>query len=365
MYSIKKFSERMTSRERVLRTFNFEKTDRIPIDYQANGAIHMKLAQALGIPDGNDELLRQKLGVDFRMAWVDYKGPLVFEKKEGLNVDPMLGAYMKWVDHGSGGYWECCNYPLMNADPEVIANYPVISADHFDYDTTIGNMGKWDEYAVFAGHAGIADIINTLSRLMGMEDALVNVATEDEATLIYVDKLLDMQLNMLERLIQKSKRIDFLHIGEDLGTQIAPMVSPEVYRRVLKPRHQRFVELAKAYNLPVMIHSCGSSSWAFEDFISMGIGVVDTLQPEVVNMSPAYLKQNFGGRLVFHGCISTAGPLAYGTVNDIISNVKETLDIMVPGGGYCFAPTHMIQDNTPVENVIAMYQAANDYGEYR
>ena len=69
-------------------------------------------------------------------------------------------------------------------------------------------------------------------------------------------------------------------------------------------------------------------------------------------------------RLFFHGCISTAGPLAYGTVEDVITNVRETLEIMMPGGGYILSPTHQIQDNSPVENVVAMYSAAHEFGRY-
>jgi len=96
----------------------------------------------------------------------------------------------------------------------------------------------------------------------------------------------------------------------------------------------------------------------------MGVKAVDTLQPEATDMSPRYLKEKFGGRLAFHGCISTAGPLAFGTVEDVINNVKETLEIMMPGGGYCLAPTHAIQDNSPTANVVAMYEAAHKYGKY-
>ena len=88
------------------------------------------------------------------------------------------------------------------------------------------------------------------------------------------------------------------------------------------------------------------------------------MQPEAKDMSPAYLKKEFGDRLAFHGCISTAGPVAYGTVDDVVENVRSTLDIMMPGGGYCFAPTHQLQDNSPTENVIAMYEAAEKNGRY-
>jgi uroporphyrinogen decarboxylase len=81
-------------------------------------------------------------------------------------------------------------------------------------------------------------------------------------------------------------------------------------------------------------------------------------------MAPAHLKKTFGGRLAFHGCISTAGPVALGTVADVVRYCREILDIMMPGGGYCFAPTHALQDNSPTENVVAMYETARNHGEY-
>lgn len=82
-------------------------------------------------------------------------------------------------------------------------------------------------------------------------------------------------------------------------------------------------------------------------------------------MAPEYLKRTFGDRLAFRGCISTAGPLAFGTAEDVVKDCRRTLDIMMPGGGYCFAPTHSIQDNSPTENVVAMYETAKTHGVYR
>ena len=112
------------------------------------------------------------------------------------------------------------------------------------------------------------------------------------------------------------------------------------------------------------MHTCGSSSWVYEDFLEIGVRGVDTLQPEAANMSPTYLTERFGGRLCFRGCISTAGPLAYGSVAEVERTCKDTLEIMMPHRGYHFAPTHQIQDNTPVENIIAMYNTAHLYGRY-
>ena len=81
-------------------------------------------------------------------------------------------------------------------------------------------------------------------------------------------------------------------------------------------------------------------------------------------MAPAYLKRAYGDRLSFHGCISTGGPVAYGTVDEVVANVKETLEIMKPGGGYALAPSHSLQDNSPTENVLAMYETAFQFGQY-
>jgi uroporphyrinogen decarboxylase len=142
------------------------------------------------------------------------------------------------------------------------------------------------------------------------------------------------------------------------------MISGELYARHLRPRHQRVIDLAKAYGACVAIHSCGSSSWVFDQFIEMGIDVVDTLQPEARDMAPTTLKARFGDRLAFHGCISTAGPVAKGSVQETVENVRQTLEVMMPGGGYALSPTHMLQDNSPTENVLAMYEAAHTYGRY-
>jgi len=142
------------------------------------------------------------------------------------------------------------------------------------------------------------------------------------------------------------------------------MISMAVFNKHIRPRYQKYCDLAHAYNLPVMMHCCGSSSWAFDSFVEMGIHVVDTLQPEAAYMAPEYLKQRYGDRLAFHGCISTAGPVAYGSVDEVVAECRRTLEIMMPGGGYCFAPTHALQDNSPTENVLAMYEAARAYGCY-
>jgi uroporphyrinogen decarboxylase len=357
--------ETLTSKERVKRTFAFEKADRTPINYFSNWTVHLKFAKAIGVEDGDHEKVLDIIGADFRGIGAPYRGPMLFEQVGGLDVDPVYGYYTKLIHNEAGYYHDFCNFPLQYADDETIADFPVPDPDDFDYSNINNWLGHNKDKAVYLGGGGLADIINCTGRVMGMEETLVRLHTEDEAALNYIDRRLAMELGIIERIMQKAKgRVDFLWMGEDLGTQIAPMISLELYRKVFRPRHQKFIDFAKSHDLPVMIHTCGSSSWVYDDFIEMGINAVDTLQPEAANMSPGYLRENFGGRLCFHGCISTTGVLTYGSAKDIENTVKETVEIFRDLNCYMLSPTHMIQDNTPAENVIAMYEAAHKYGRY-
>lgn len=360
-----KKNDKLRSKERVLTTFANQEPDRVPINYSANPGINARLMSHFSLKPGDWEGLFDVLGVDFRGVDARYVGPKLHEDVPDRHVDPLWGIRTRWIQHETGGYWDYCDFPLKDAAVEEIEAWPMPSPDDFDYTGILSACKRYEGYAIYVGGPGTGDIINTTGMIRTMEQALVDLALDEPAGLCLVDRRLDIQLEVIQRILEAAKgRIDFMWLGEDLGTQKSPMISLDLFRKHIRPRHQRFIDLAKSHNIPVMIHTCGSSSWAYEDFIEMGINVVDTLQPEAKDMSPAYLKEHFGGRLAFHGCISTAGPVAYGTVQDVIDNVRETLEIMMPGGGYCLAPTHALQDNSPTENVVAMYEAAHRYGKY-
>lgn len=367
MHRISKARETMTSKERVRRTFQFEKADRVPIGYESNPTINRKFMAELGFRAGEHEAFLGALGVDYRAVDAPYVGPKLFPDVPGLTCDPLYGFYARWIENQFGGYFDFCNFPLKDADEETIAAFPTPKADDFDYSAVPDRVKKTRGYAIYVGNPGQPDIINSLGRVMGMEDTLVNLQLGDEATLSLMRRKTDFEREKLARLLEAIKKAggapDFMWLGEDLGTQIAPMISCELFDRVFRPVFQSFVDLAKAFDIPVMVHTCGSSSWVYERFIQMGIRAVDTLQPEAANMSPKYLLDRFGGRLNFHGCISTA-MLASEGADEVTQLCRDTLALLMPTRGYHFAPTHAIQDNTPVENLVAMYQAAHDFGVY-
>ncbi len=356
--------EMMSSKQRALTAFARREPDRVPLNYLANPGIDRRLKDHYGLAQDADEGLLQALGVDFRRVDAPYVGPQRHADVPGCQVD-MWGIRRRWIEHGSGGYWDYCDFTLKDAVLEQVENWPMPSPDDFDYAAVREQCHRHRSYCCVVGNPGLADIINSTGMIRTMEQVLVDLMLDDEACLRYIDRKTGIQLETVSRMLEASAGgIDLLWIGEDLGTQRGPLISRELFRKHLRPRHQRFVDLGRAYGIPVMLHSCGSSSWSFDDFIEMGIGVVDTLQPEARDMEPALLKTRFGDRLSFHGCISTAGPVAYGTVEETVADVRQTLQTMMPGGGYALAPTHQLQDNSPTENVVAMYEAAHRHGRY-
>jgi len=354
----------MTPRERVRVTLKRGVPDRVPVNYQANPGIEGRLKRHFGLSDNDGEGLLRHLGVDFRNLDVPYRGPRLHEDlpERGVKVDDW-GCHTRWIANESGGYWDICDFPLREADEDAVARWPMPDAADFNYDAIREQCERHRQYALCLLCYG--DLINGNSALRSMEQTLVDLITDEPAGLRLADRRFAVQAEIARRALEAAHgRIDVLWLGEDLGTQRTPMISMEIFRKHLRPRYQKLVDIGRKHGAQVMIHTCGSSSWAYDDFAEMGIGAVDTLQPEAVDMSPAYLKRRFGDRLAFHGCISTAGPVAFGTVDDVARDCRQILDVMMPGGGYCFAPTHALQDNSPTENVLAMYETAREFGRY-
>lgn len=354
----------MTSRRRVLAAFAREPPDRVPVNYLANPEIDRRLKRHFRLADGDREGLLRALGVDFRTVNPPYVGAKLHADVPGRTVD-VWGIRRRWIEHGTGGYWDYCDWPLQHADLAAVEAWPMPSPDDFDYAAVAEACRRCGEFCVVVGGAGTGDIINSTGMLRTMEQVLIDLVTDEPAGLRLIDRKNAVRLEVARRTLEAADgRADLLWIGEDLGSQQGALISLELFRRHIRPRLQPYVDLGRQWGIGVMMHSCGSSSWAFDDLAEMGVSVVDTLQPEAAEMAPSYLKRRYGDRLAFHGCISTAGAVAYGSVADVVDEVRRTLSVMMPGGGYALAPTHCLQSNSPTANVVAMYEAAREYGTY-
>ena len=351
----------MNSKERVLTAIAHVEPDRVPMDFSGRDEITSRLLKHFQTTD--PEALRQALNIDFRWANAPYVGPQLYPEEPGLLVDHAWGTRWRWVPNESSGYYEAVGSLAQDATMEDVENFAFPDPDDYDYDEAVAEAKQYSDYAVCVGGGSDASIICEVANYTSMEEVFYGIADEDEVFLRFTDRLLAARLAIFERKLEATKGwADIAFIGEDLGSQRGPLVSRAAFETIFKPRHQLFIDAAKAYDLPVMMHACGSMSWAYGDYADMGVNVFDAVQPEAKDMDPQWLKETFGDRLAFHGMMSTTGPLLTGTADETEAMVRKTLKIMKPGGGYCLSPTHLIQDDTPTENVIRMYEAGLKYG---
>ncbi len=155
--------------------------------------------------------------------------------------------------------------------------------------------------------------------------------------------------------------------GTDFGTQRGPFISPETYREMFKPYHKALNDwIHKNTEWKCFIHSCGSVFALIEDFIEAGFDIINPVQCSAECMDPRELKARFGDRLVFWGgAVDTQRTLPFGTPDEVRAEVKERIEIFGKGGGFVFNTIHNVQANTPVENLLAMYETLKEYGVYK
>jgi uroporphyrinogen decarboxylase len=160
--------------------------------------------------------------------------------------------------------------------------------------------------------------------------------------------------------------VDIILVNDDLGTQAGPMLSPDLYRRRIKPFQQRlFSHLKSVSGLPLLFHSCGSVRWAIPGLIEVGVDALNPVQVSAAGMDSAALKRDFGRDITFWGggC-DTQHILNRATPAQVRDEVKRRIADLAPAGGYVFCQVHNIQPEVPPENVVAMLEAAAEFGAY-
>jgi uroporphyrinogen decarboxylase len=154
--------------------------------------------------------------------------------------------------------------------------------------------------------------------------------------------------------------------SDDSGTQRGEFIKPSLWAEMMKPHYRQLCDWVHK-NTPwkTFLHSCGSIYNLIPHFIEAGIDILNPVQTSAANMDPARLKREFGGKIVFWGggC-DTQSVLGGATPEEVREHVRERLGIFAPGGGYVFNQVHNIQRNVPTENVIAMLDAAREFGVY-
>jgi uroporphyrinogen decarboxylase len=212
--------------------------------------------------------------------------------------------------------------------------------------------------------AGIAEVY---SWLRGYEEYYIDLALNQEIVAIMLDRLVEFKSAYWERALGEiGDLVDIVVEADDLGGQNAPLMSPRTYRTLIQPRHQRLFSCIKE-QAPVKIfyHTCGAVRKVIPALIDAGIDILNPVQISAAGMELHELKQEFGRDLAFWGGgVDTQGVLGTATPDQVKEHVRQNIEALAPGGGFVFAAVHDIQANVPPENIMAMWQAWQEYGVY-
>lgn len=250
--------------------------------------------------------------------------------------------------------------PMKSFDSvEQIESYPFPVFD-------LSNLPKMTQMAKEFHDQGLAVMGNmqctvweTAWYMRGMENLLCDMMTEDDMATVLLDKVTDMAVMRAEAYVKAGA--DVLFLGDDIGMQHTIMMSISLHREWLMPRLKRVIDAAKAINPNVVVfyHSCGRVTELIPNLIEAGIDVLDPVQPECMDFEK--IHDMYGDRLSFHGTIGTQSVMPFGTPEDVRREVFKNLDIAGKKGGLYVCPTHMLEPEVPLENVLAYIKACQDY----
>ncbi len=353
----------MTSKERVFAAIHHTEPDRAPVDLWALSSVMTNLRTYFGVD--NDEEVWQALGTDLRSVWPAYSGPSLETFDDGSFVD-WWGVHKQQF----GAFEDAISAPL--ADAQTLADieaYAWPDPDWFDYKEMRSVCETLsDNYALVIrdpGHYATC-VLRESMILRSMEQFMVDMATNPEIAQTIVAAVEKFYLELNRRILETVGDLTSIYfIADDVGTQDGLLLSPKMFRKFIAPSLQRFVAQAKQYNQVVMYHTCGAVRKLIPDFIEMGVDILNPIQPSARDMDLAGLKREFGDTLCFHGACDIISILSTGTPDEVRAEVERLFGILGLEGGFILAPTNNIMPETPVENIIAMYETAKTIGRYR
>lgn len=378
----------MTPRERVLTALNLQEPDRVPLDLgQAGGdgitiRAYERLIEYLGLPErpirlGSklaqtalvDEDVLQRFQIDFRR--LDLGSP------DGWQDEPV----------GEDGYKD--EYGLIRKRPKGGFYYDIVSSPMTEIDTVKGieqfNWPDPDDPGRFRGLKERAEKLHKqtdyavvlqvncafflrCAELRGWENFYVDLAINSEFASALMNRYLDVKLRIAENALHEvGENIDIVFVSsDDLGMIDRPIISPEMYRELVKPIQRRtFDFFRKRTHAKRFFHTDGAVYPLIEDFIEIGAEALNPIQVSAAEMgNTAKLKKEFGDRIAFWGAIDTNWVLPHGKPEDVREEVKTRIHDLAPGGGYVVCSVHNVQPEVPPENVVAMFDSAYELGRY-
>lgn len=366
-------NERMTCRERALMGVKHQEPDRVPIDNWMVPEIQKKTMAYFGC-ESYDELLGF-LGVDFRNNYGPSYVGQSFKKHPDGTVEDLWGVKRKTVVYGKGtdhegSYSEVAESPLekMKTLEEIKAYDHWASPDWWDYSKVKADcMVYHPQYCVI----NVGDRLDRTSQLKpmmylrGIQQIFVDMVLNPTIVEFIRDRIIEYFVAYNHRVFKAVEgEIDIFMMGDDIGSQSGPMLSLAMWRKYFKKAFKAYIDIAHQYNIPVMYHSCGDVKQFIPDFIECGLDILQSLQPKATNMDIKKLKEEFGKDITFQGGMDIQHVLPLGKPADVKAMAKYALDSAKKGGGYIICTAHNIQIDTPIENVVALFEAYHEFGKY-
>jgi len=377
----------MNSRERVVTTLEHREPDRVPFDCTFGYEGYLRLAKYLG--------LKTKKEVVPGSAWLAVSNPV--ELLTELNIDlcyiglgktkdtPVFeygmdfytddwGVKFRKVELPTGLMYDIYDHVLAGATITDLEQYPW--PDPYHPDQVEGLEEKARDLYENTNFALIGKFSNSIFEqahyMRGFEQLLMDLSLEPDFVDVLMGKLVDIALARLEVGLKAcGKYIQAVRFaGDDMGQQNGPIMSPAMFRNLIKPQFSRYyLEARKLINqfnpdIKIIAHTDGDVYPLIPDYIEMGLDVLNPVQPYVAEMEHDKLKTEFGDRLSFHAAIDIQKVMPFGTPEEVKAEAIKTIKALGPGGGYILAPTHYLQADVPPENIIALRDAVLEYGIY-
>ncbi len=344
-------NEKLTPKERMLRTMKGQEIDRLPTQIDFSGACLDKMLKHWGL--ASEPQAVSFLDNHIVYAYLnDAVGNI--KARQLATADVSFDSWGVGYASGQEGPLPVV-HPLSDMDQWAGYEFPDPHADGLlaRAEKVVADYGR--DYLVTSYQ--IYCIFERAWTLRGLDNFLMDFYLERDFAEALLDKITDYQVVVAERYVDLGVACG--RTGDDYGGKTGMLFSPAMWREFIKPRLARVWRVYQDAGIPVMHHSCGDILPIIPDFIEMGLDILNPVQPDAMDI--ATVKQEFGGRLTFYGGISTAGALAFGTPGDVEDDVRRTVDILGRGGGYVIAPAQGITSEVSTENIEALRRALTRY----
>ena len=381
----------MTSRHRVLTALHHEQPDRVPIVIGSSNTTTLKmkpyqaLKQFLGIQAEDryiynwpelgsalpDEATLQRLHSDVRGVLDRFPEETYRRNQNRPEHSPFIDDWGSGQKEIEPGVWYPGIHPMSEAETlDAIENYPWPDMDdpyrvaHVRQHAS--QLAKANEYAIIATPWLLFPLERAFA-MQGMDKFLLNLAMNPDFATALLQKIASLCKTLMGHFLDAlGDNVDIIKIGDDIGTQESLLMSPRMYRDILKPIHADYIAFIKERTkAKVFFHTDGDVFNLIDDFIEIGVDILNPIQSSAGKMSDLpELKKRYGGQLTLCGAIDTQKILPFGTPEDVRQEVKRVIEILAPGGGYMLSSVHTIMNEVPPENILAMVDAAVEFGQY-